>query len=294
MESGENTPVNSPGQRVNKPSAPLQIGVSDDRGDPNLVMVDMRVLDDMLESKFACLAGSFLSTIRELRKELKTMRKENVRLREAVESLEKVSASSIGASVASVPEKSRLPEPEGGTNRGRKCSVVVKSPEGGRMVERGPREVQWSEVVRKKKRNNSNSDSKPVASRMPRSDVVPSSRNNTKRIAFGKASTSAELVKVKRKALFVSRFSATVSCDNLKELLNGLHLPSLEIKQLKTKHPSYSSFYISVNESDFSSINSPEVWPVGVLISPFYGSPKGRIIEPSQPPEDGAVGNHNG
>lgn len=151
-----------------------------------------------------------------------------------------------------------------------------------------PTDVPWSDVVKRRSR----AKPKPKAPTAPQINV-PSSKNN-KKVVFGRASTSIELVKIRKRALFVSRFSASVSCDSVKELLSGLQLSSLEVKQLKTKHPSYSSFYISVNESDLPAVNSPDVWPVGVLISPFYGSPKGRLLKPSNPTEDGTSVNHNG
>jgi hypothetical protein len=76
---------------------------------------------------------------------------------------------------------------------------------------------------------------------------------------------------VKTKSLFVSRFSPHVTSSDIEESLNEqLKLSSLVCTRLKTKHNTYASFHILVQEDDFSLINNAGVWPQGALIAPFY------------------------
>lgn len=95
MVLGDNTPVSGPRKPISPQLTSDQIGDACGRRDPNLVVIDLNVLDDLLESKFACMAGSFLGTLSNLRSELKAVKRENIRLRESVVSLTKACAASV-------------------------------------------------------------------------------------------------------------------------------------------------------------------------------------------------------
>jgi hypothetical protein len=79
-----------------------------------------------------------------------------------------------------------------------------------------------------------------------------------------------------------------------KSLKDQLQLASLTCTRLKTKHNSYASFHVSVNEDDFPLINNTGVWPNGVLVAPYYGrlSPEqiycAEAPARSRPPSPGA------
>jgi len=98
--------------------------------------------------------------------------------------------------------------------------------------------------------------------------------HKTRQPLIGVLECSIPVVKkaVRRKALFVSRFDPQVSEEDIKNSLKNLvKLSSLNCTKLKTKFSSYSSFHVSVEESDFTLINDTAIWPAGCLIAPFYG-----------------------
>ncbi|CAN7981100.1 unnamed protein product, partial [Ixodes pacificus] len=79
------------------------------------------------------------------------------------------------------------------------------------------------------------------------------------------------------KARFVSRLSPDTSCDDVGAALTAfLEGKPLICIKLKTKHDSYSSFHITVNEEDFNKINVADVWAMGSLFRPFFGAVRGN------------------
>jgi hypothetical protein len=86
------------------------------------------------------------------------------------------------------------------------------------------------------------------------------------------SSLSVVQKRVRRKSLFVSRFSPDVTASDVeKSLKDQLQLASLASIRLITKHNSYASFHVSVTEDDFHLINNTGAWPNGCLIVPYYG-----------------------
>jgi hypothetical protein len=74
------------------------------------------------------------------------------------------------------------------------------------------------------------------------------------------SSLSALQKRVRRKSLFVSRFSPEVTASYVENSLKEqLQLASLTCTRLKTKHNSYASFHVSVVEDDFHLINNTGV-----------------------------------
>ncbi|KAH9371781.1 hypothetical protein HPB48_013295 [Haemaphysalis longicornis] len=91
-------------------------------------------------------------------------------------------------------------------------------------------------------------------------------------------STLAAVVRPPRqRALFVTRLApGTTTVDltsSLKDLLNGVEVTCT---QLPSRHPSYSSFHVAIEEQHFDGINTPEAWPEGCLFRPFFGTLHGR------------------
>jgi hypothetical protein len=85
------------------------------------------------------------------------------------------------------------------------------------------------------------------------------------------SSLSVVQKRVRKKSLFVFQFSIDVTASDVeKSLKDQLQLASLACTRLKTRHNSYASFHISVEEDDFHLINYTGVWPNGCLITPYY------------------------
>jgi hypothetical protein len=118
-----------------------------------------------------------------------------------------------------------------------------------------------------KKRKGNNSSHNPTG--------VPNPLRTSRTPLFGNRSGSSLTTvpkKVRTKALFVSRFSPEVTSADVEEYLKEqLELAFLKCTKLKTKYSSYSSFHISGSEDDFYLVNNTNVWPIGCLITPYYG-----------------------
>jgi hypothetical protein len=83
----------------------------------------------------------------------------------------------------------------------------------------------------------------------------------------------------KTKAVFVTRLDPLVSCDELTTyVMESTNLKVEKCAKLKTKHSSYSSFYMSVLEKDFEKVCNPNIWPEGVLFTQFYGRLREEMI----------------
>ena len=74
------------------------------------------------------------------------------------------------------------------------------------------------------------------------------------------------------KAIFVTRLAPGTS-QNLIEnhLKSNIKIPTAICSKLKTKHDTYSSFHISVEESDIDKIMDPNSWPEGALLTTYFG-----------------------
>lgn len=94
-----------------------------------------------------------------------------------------------------------------------------------------------------------------------------------KNAILGKKEAKEHLVvKQRKRALFVTRFDPEVKANEVVELVNdAVVVTDIKCTQLVTKREGYSSFHLSVNENDYEKIASPDVWPRGILVLPFYG-----------------------
>jgi hypothetical protein len=77
------------------------------------------------------------------------------------------------------------------------------------------------------------------------------------------------------KHLFVSRFAAETSVDDIKKVIGAI-APNAACIKLATKTAYYSSFCITGSPAEFELLSHHEVWPSGALIMPFLG----RAIRP--------------
>lgn len=113
-------------------------------------------------------------------------------------------------------------------------------------------------------------------------------KESAPKFSLGLANVGTNLVRPRVKSLFVSRFNPSVTVDDVKGLIVVNDFKHLKCERLKTKHNSYNSFYIEVLASDFDALRSPDRWPSGILLAPFYGVlKKETIYSKCGPAEDG-------
>lgn len=75
----------------------------------------------------------------------------------------------------------------------------------------------------------------------------------------------------RRFALFVSRLHPVTSLPHVFALIKPfLEGKSVVCSKMMTKCDTYSSFHLSRDESVFSAINSPQVWPEGSIFYQFF------------------------
>lgn len=119
--------------------------------------------------------------------------------------------------------------------------------------------------------NNNNSDSQlPIVHNKPRS-----MRRN---ILIGTALNKDNMETVEpRKWIFISRFSSTVTEDNITQYIrNNFNTEDVNCQRVLPKNVTehnrpYSSFKINVPASLYLKIMSADAWPQGVLIKDFVG-----------------------
>lgn len=76
----------------------------------------------------------------------------------------------------------------------------------------------------------------------------------------------------RRRALFISRLNPHTTESDITESLAGvLKGKWMKCTKLATKHDSYASFHVLVENDDFDEINTPDIWPAGCLFRPFFG-----------------------
>jgi hypothetical protein len=87
-------------------------------------------------------------------------------------------------------------------------------------------------------------------------------------------------------ALFVTRFTPTVTSQNIMEFLkSSVQLSHLKISKIKTRHQDlYASFHVEVLSDEFGKIDDVSVWPDGCLIKTYLGRLLPDIVVPEAPP----------
>ncbi|XP_037274429.2 uncharacterized protein LOC119167110 [Rhipicephalus microplus] len=84
---------------------------------------------------------------------------------------------------------------------------------------------------------------------------------------------SAAPRRVARRALFVSRLHPLTTSKSVADFVDGVTAGAPCVcTKLPSKHDTYASFHVAVDEPDFESLLKAEVWPAGCLFRPFYGS----------------------
>ncbi|KAG0426831.1 hypothetical protein HPB47_026080 [Ixodes persulcatus] len=102
--------------------------------------------------------------------------------------------------------------------------------------------------------------------------IVNGRRRTKPTVGTGKASKVGVVSRPRKAALFVSRLAPDTTASDVillvEPLLNG---NPICCSKMKTKHETYSSFHVEVNQDSFEVINRPEVWPDGCIFHPFFG-----------------------
>ena len=122
------------------------------------------------------------------------------------------------------------------------------------VVSRNTRKVQYDNEKRKQTLNS----------------VSSNTAKEKRKLIYGKSQTKDNLVRDKKKALFVTRFGPNVTIQDVEDIVKDLDIP-IKCTKLKTKYNTYSSFHVEVNESEFQELSNPDIWPKGIMIGPFYG-----------------------
>ncbi|CAN7976648.1 unnamed protein product [Ixodes persulcatus] len=102
--------------------------------------------------------------------------------------------------------------------------------------------------------------------------IVNRRRRTKPTVGTGKASKVGVVFRPRKAALFVSRLAPDTTASDVlllvEPLLKGNPICCFK---MKTKHETYSSFHVEVNQDSFEVINRPEVWPDGCIFHPFFG-----------------------
>ncbi|KAH7971707.1 hypothetical protein HPB52_002364 [Rhipicephalus sanguineus] len=85
-----------------------------------------------------------------------------------------------------------------------------------------------------------------------------------------------------RRALFVSRLHASTTSKSISDYVNGVTGGACVCTKLPSKHDTYASFHVAVDECDFEGLLKAELWPAGCLFRPFYGNIKEARCSDSQ------------
>lgn len=91
----------------------------------------------------------------------------------------------------------------------------------------------------------------------------------------------------RNKAVFVSRFAPDVTESEINQYLRSRNLKPIKVTRLKTKHDSYASFHVEIDEQNFGSVFSAECWPEGCFVSEFYGVLRNEQL--FQPPNNNQI-----
>ncbi|KAL1416558.1 hypothetical protein MTO96_027783 [Rhipicephalus appendiculatus] len=76
-----------------------------------------------------------------------------------------------------------------------------------------------------------------------------------------------------RRALFVSRLHPSTTSKSVADFVDCVTGGGACVcTKLPSKHDTYASFHVAVDEPDFEGLLKAEVWPTGCLFRPFYGT----------------------
>ena len=68
---------------------------------------------------------------------------------------------------------------------------------------------------------------------------------------------------------YVGRVDCSVTSDQIKTSVVAMGIDVVEIEENLTRHHLFKSFKLVIKKTDFSTLNSPEIWPEGVVFRRF-------------------------
>lgn len=133
----------------------------------------------------------------------------------------------------------------------------------------GVNESLWTKVVKRGKRSNikDNYGQQVSESLNGRPKTVRRQRS----LVIGSGASDEHIVRVRKKAFFLSRFAPNVVVGDLEGILDRAGVRGYKCTRLRTKFPSYNSFHVLVDAENAAAMLKSEIWPKGILISPFFG-----------------------
>lgn len=118
----------------------------------------------------------------------------------------------------------------------------------------------------------------------------PSAPTVPRRLAVG-ATDGTGLAAVDRrkspKAIFVTKLLPTTTSAQVVSHLSSVGAVPILCKRLKTRHDSYASFYIAVDDACFQRLGDPALWPRRCLFKPFRGELHDKMIHAKENRRDG-------
>ena len=61
----------------------------------------------------------------------------------------------------------------------------------------------------------------------------------------------------------------SVSSDQIKTDVVAMGIDVIDIEENATRHGLFKSFKLVINKTDFAALNTPEIWPEGVVFRRF-------------------------
>ena len=83
---------------------------------------------------------------------------------------------------------------------------------------------------------------------------------------------------------YVGRVDNSVTLEQIKSGVEEMGITVVDIEKNETRHQLFKSFKLVVKKIDFERLNSPEVWPEGVVF---------RRFRRPRPPQSGHDVNHS-
>lgn len=78
--------------------------------------------------------------------------------------------------------------------------------------------------------------------------------------------------------LHLSRLDPHTTAEDVVNYLKS-QFPEVIAEGLKTKHPSYASFKVSIHENSFRTAMEPSIWPANAVVNKFFHRRQRKQVE---------------
>lgn len=302
--AGSRIPKNS--QVVERKNLPLEKEDNAEIDDLTEAETDVKIerITEIV-AKFDMKIDSLMEIICELKDEIVLLKGENTKLCLIINEIKQTKVDDVQVLTDSVPECVLVP----GSPSKMAWTEVVKG-KGRRNRKKKPNDgsgvesAQLRPAVNVQSTSASERDFQPDGKLRSGNSFGSASRRNAQRIVGERTSKDA-VVKARRRALFTSRFLPDMTENDLEKFLReNSTLESLKCIKMKSKFPEkYSSFHVSVEESEYGELIKPSNWPKGALVLPFFGklrdpdvgmSKGNEVLNSNELTEESRVNSNNG